>query len=53
LQRQFNIIAYTDLSFEAINIIYSTIVTAFFATFNDEVRNCLPQLVEAQLEVYD
>jgi len=53
LQRHFNIIAYTDMSFTAIAVIYTTIVNAFFASFNSDIRNCLPMLIEAQLEVYD
>lgn len=53
LQRHFNIIAYTDMSFSAISMIYTTIVNAFFSNFSSEIRNILPGLIEAQLEVYD
>lgn len=52
-QRHFNIIAYTEMSFSAIQMIYSTISEAFFRSFSDDIKNCLPQLVESQLEVYD
>lgn len=53
LQRHFNIIAYTEMSFSAISMIYTTIVNAFFATFSTDIKNALTPLVEAQLEVYD
>jgi dynein heavy chain len=53
LQRHFNIIAYTEMSFSAISIIYTTIVNAFFATFSNDVQAILPDLVQSQLEVYD
>jgi len=52
-QRHFNIIAYTEMSFSAINIIFTTIVEAFFVSFTPEIKNSLSQLVESQLEVYD
>lgn len=41
------------MNFTAINIIFSTIVEAFFANFSSDIRAVLPQLVESQLEVYD
>jgi len=53
LQRFFNIIAYTDMSFSAISMIFTTIVNAFFASFNADIRGCIAPLIEAQLEVYD
>ena len=52
-QRHSNIIAYTEMSFSGISIIFNTIIEAFFNGFTSEVRNCLNQLVESQLEVYD
>jgi dynein heavy chain len=53
LQRHFNIIAYTDLSYDAIKIIFTTIANAFFATFSDDIKNSIELLVDTQLEVYD
>lgn len=53
LQRHFNIIAYTEMSFTAIKTIYDTIVKAFFASFNNDIKNMLEDLVDSQLEVYD
>jgi dynein heavy chain len=53
LQRHFNIIAYTEMSFSAISMIYNTLVNAFFASFSSDIKNSLTPLVEAQLEVYD
>ena len=53
LQRHFNIIAYTEMSFGAISMIYNTIVNAFFATFTPDIKACIGPMIEAQLEVYD
>lgn len=47
LQRFFNIIAYTDMSFSAISMIFTTIVNAFFANFNSDIRGCIAPLIEA------
>lgn len=47
LQRHFNIIAYTDMSYEAITTIYGTIAKAFFATFSTDVRDSVDRVVQA------
>jgi hypothetical protein len=47
LQRHFNIIAYTEMSFSAISMIYTTITNAFFASFNSDIRGCIPGLIAA------
>lgn len=47
LQRHFNIIAYTDMSFDAITTIYTTIADAFFRSFSNDVRDCIGRLIEA------
>jgi len=53
LQRHFNIIAYTDMSYTAISMIYTTIVNAFFASFTSDIKAMIPGLIEAQIQVYD
>ena len=53
LQRHFNIIAYTDMSFEAIQTIFTTIVGAFFRGFSNDIKDSVDQLIQAQIEVYD
>ena len=47
LQRHFNIIAYTEMSFAAISMIFTTIVKAFFATFTQEIKDICTPLIEA------
>jgi dynein heavy chain len=41
------------MSFSAISMIFTTIVNAFLANFNSDIRACIPSLIEGQLEVYD
>lgn len=53
LQRHYNIISYTDIQFDAITVIYSTIVNAFFAAFTSDIKNAIDPLIEGQLEIYD
>jgi dynein heavy chain len=53
LQRHYNFLTYTDISFEAITIIYKTIVSAFFESYGTDVKNAIDVMLEAQLEVYD
>ena len=53
MQRQFNILTYTDMAFEAITVIFKTIIDAFYFNFNTEVRKAVDTLIECQLEVYD
>lgn len=53
LQRHYNFLTYTDMSFSAITVIFKTIVEAFFVTFNHEVKKGIDIMLEAQLEVYD
>lgn len=53
MQRQFNIISYTEMQFDAITTIFKTILDAFLFNFNTEVRKAVDPLIEAQLEVYD
>lgn len=37
LQRHFNVMTYTDLEASSIQVIFQTILTAFYATFSSEV----------------
>jgi dynein heavy chain len=53
MQRQFNIISYTDMQFEAITTIFKTILDAFYYNFTAEVKKAIDPLIEIQLEVYD
>jgi dynein heavy chain len=41
------------MSYEAIGIIYTTILQAFLSTFSSDIRDCVPKVIEVQLEVYD
>ena len=53
LQRHYNFLTYTDISFEGITKIFKTIVDAFFFNFSTEIRGSVDNLIEATLEVYD
>mmetsp|Transcript_61823 Transcript_61823/g.85195 ORF Transcript_61823/g.85195 Transcript_61823/m.85195 type:complete len:301 (+) Transcript_61823:152-1054(+) len=53
LQRHFNILTYTDISYESITTIFTTIGNAFFATFSDDVKESMDNLVECTVHVYD
>ena len=53
LQRHYNFLTYTDISFEGITKIFKTIVDAFFFNFSTEIRGSVDNLLEATLEVYD
>ena len=53
MQRQFNILTYTDMAFEAITVIFKTIIDAFYFNFNADIRKAVDALIECQLEVYD
>jgi len=45
LQRHFNLIAYTDMSTDAMGVIYNTIVSAFFRSFSNDVKESVEKLV--------
>mmetsp|Transcript_20667 Transcript_20667/g.31543 ORF Transcript_20667/g.31543 Transcript_20667/m.31543 type:complete len:332 (-) Transcript_20667:728-1723(-) len=53
LQRHFNILTYTDLQFESIDVIFSTIIRAFFYNFNQDVKDVISETVAMTLRVYD
>ena len=53
LQRHFNFMTYTELSFDTIRSIFSTLMVAFLASFSEAIRTVIPQLVEMSLQVYD
>ena len=53
MQRQFNIISYPEMQFDAITVIYKTILDAFYYNFNSDIKNSIDVLIETQLEVYD
>ena len=52
LQRHFNIITYTDLQIELIDKIFNTIVTAFYRSFTDNVKESVDALIQMTLRVY-
>jgi dynein heavy chain len=41
------------MSFDAISTIFTTITTAFFYNFSQDIKDSIENLIEAQLEVYD
>lgn len=43
--RHFNVIAYTDLEKDAINNIFSQLMTNFYRKFSQNVRNIQPQVI--------
>jgi dynein heavy chain len=47
LQRHYNIIAYTEMSFDAITTIFTTIANAFFATFSKDVLGSIDKVLAA------
>ena len=53
MQRQFNIISYPEMQFDAITVIYKTILEAFYYNFNSDVKNSIDVLIQTQLDVYD
>lgn len=53
LERHFNIITYTNLGKESITMIFSKIVTAFLASFSEQIASCLDEVVEATQRVYN
>ena len=52
VQRHFNIICYTLLGADSIEMIFSKIVTKFLGSFAEEPRECLGKLVTATQAVY-
>ena len=53
LQRHFNVMTYTDLEFESIEIIFTTILGAFLSTFSKEIKDAIPDIIQMTLRVYD
>ena len=51
--RHFNVIAYTELDAETINMIFVTLVDHFFRKFSEEVKAILPKTIDAVLTVYE
>jgi len=45
LQRHFNLIAYTDMSTDAIGVIFNTIVSAYFRSFSNDIKESVERLV--------
>jgi dynein heavy chain len=52
LQRHFNIMTYTDLQTESMDTIFSTILSAFYFNFSQEVKQAIPELIAMTLRVY-
>ena len=52
LQRHFNIITYTDLQLELIDTIFNTILTAFYRSFSQDVKDSVDPLIKMTLRVY-
>lgn len=53
LQRHFNILTVTELQEESIYTIFYTILSAYYANFEEAVRNSVDTLVRATQAVYD
>lgn len=53
LQRHFNVITYTDLESSSIQVIFQTILSAFYATFSSEVQAAVEPTIQMTLRVYD
>ena len=53
LIRHYNVICYTELDNNTINIIFTSLMSNFFKKFNEDVRNAAPKLIESVLSVYD
>lgn len=53
LIRHFNVIAYTELDNDTINMIFSNLVNHFFKKFSEDIRNALPKVITSVLTVYD
>jgi len=53
LQRHFNIITYTNLGVESVEMIFSKIVNKFLGSFNDDIKNSVGKLVDATQFVYN
>lgn len=52
LQRQFNIITYTDLQRETIQHIFQTILQEFLLNFKEEVKDNIENFTQMTLNVY-
>ena len=52
-QRHFNVMTYTDLEFESIEIIFNKIITAFLHNFDKSIKDAIPEVVSMTLRVYD
>ena len=53
LQRHFNIITYTNLGSESIEMIFNKIVSKFLGVFTDDVKNSVIKIVDATQFVYN
>jgi len=53
IQRHFNVLTYTDLQFASIEVIFNTILKAFYARFAPEIRDAIGEVVSMTLRVYD
>lgn len=53
IQRHFNVMTYTDLEFESIDIIFNKIMGAFLHNFAKEIKDAIPEIVQMTLRVYD
>jgi dynein heavy chain len=53
LLRHYNMLTYTDLQNESISQIFTTILAAFFSSFQAEVKDSVPKLMEMSLELYE
>ena len=53
LQRHFNIITYTNLGVESVEMIFTKVVNKFLGSFADDVKNSIGKIVDATQFVYN
>ncbi len=53
LIRHFNVIAYTELDSETINVIFTSLVDHFYKKFDESVKAIIPKIIESVISVYD
>lgn len=44
---------YTDLEFDSIDTIFSTIIGAFYYNFSQEIKDSVAPLIQMTLRIYD
>ena len=53
LERHFNIITYTNLDRESIQMIFETILKAFIGPFSEQIAEQIPKIVDSTQKVFN